>query len=137
MRIVFLTLTIILLTSPLFGGSHQPANLYRWETVSGVVWKGFGDKDVNPQYVGEIDQGIPNGVGILVYIDGSKYVGEFKNGVEHGLGTMFILRKIVDLKFVGEWKNGKMWNGMTKNDVGVEIVRWEEGKCYPKTQSCR
>ena len=61
MRNLFLTLTIILLTSPLFGGSHQPANLYRWETVSGIVWKGFGDKDINPQYLGEVDKGKPNG----------------------------------------------------------------------------
>ena len=141
MRIVFLTLTIILLTSPLYGGSHQPANLYRWETVSGIVWKGFGDKDINPQYLGEVDKGKPNGVGILVYPDGDKYVGEFKKWVYNGLGTKFLyyirVKDKWDFIVDGVWKDGKMWNGMTKNDVGVEIVRWEEGKCYPKSESCR
>ena len=78
--------------------------------------------------MGEIDQGIPNGVGILVYIDGSKYVGEFKNGVEHGLGTMFISRKIVDLKFVGEWKKGKKWNGWIYDDRGNELKKYANGK---------
>ena len=141
MRNLFLTLAIILLTSPLFGGSHQPANLYRWETVSGIVWKGFGDKDINPQYLGEVDKGKPNGVGILVYPDGDKYVGEFKKGVFSGLGTKFSFYIRVkddwEYRFDGEWKDGKMWNGMTKNKDGVEYFRWEEGKCYPKTQSCR
>ena len=102
MRIVFLTLTIILLTSPLFGGSHQPANLYSWETVSGIVWKGFGDKDINPQYLGEVDKGKPNGVGILVYPDGDKYVGE--------------------------WKKGKPWNGWIYDNINTELKKYANGK---------
>ena len=141
MRNLFLTLTIFLLTSPLFGGSHQPVNLYRWETVSGIVWKGFGDKDINPQYLGEVDKGKPHGLGILVYPDGDKYVGEFKKGVFNGLGTKFSFfhpqKKVWIIRFDGEWKDGKQWNGMTKNNDGIEYFRWEEGKCYPKTQSCR
>ena len=139
MRILFLALTIYLLTSPLFGGSHQPVNLYRWETVSGIVWKGFGDKNVNPEYLGEVKEGKPHGVGILVTKHKEKYVGEFKNGVKHGLGTMFFFRskKKVDFKFVGEWKEGKKWNGIIYDGNNTELVRYEEGDCYPKTQSCR
>ena len=115
LRIIFLALTIILLTSPLFGGSHQPANLYRWETVKGIVWKGFGDKSINPEYRGEVEKGIPNGVGILRYTNGEKYVGEFSNGIEHGLGTKFLFpwkKKGSSIgRFVGERFEGKMWNG--------------------------
>ena len=132
MRIVFLTLTIILLTSPLFGGSHQPANLYRWETVSGIVWKGFGDKDINPQYLGEVDKGKPHGVGILRYTNGEKYVGEFKNGVEHGIGTKFMFfdsyKKMWIQKYVGEWKKGKPWNGWIYDNINTELKKYANGK---------
>ena len=130
MRILILFITFILLTFPLFGGHHTEFKRYKWITVSGVVWKGFGDKDVNPQYVGEIDQGIPNGVGILVYIDGSKYVGEFKNGVEHGYGTMFFTPsdKVWDAKFVGQWKEGKKWNGWIYDNWDKELKKYANGK---------
>ena len=67
-------------------------------------------------YVGEIVSGKPNGLGTLIIrrfvIYGetkvTKYVGEFKDGKFHGQGT---LTYYYDEKSVGEWKDGRMWNG--------------------------
>ena len=46
-----------------------------------------GDEDRDRKYVGEIENGLPNGQGTYTNLDGYKYVGEFKNGGRHGKGT--------------------------------------------------
>ena len=48
-----------------------------------MVWKGFGDKETHPKYKGQVKDGKPNGLGVIIYTDGSKYVGRWKNGMEH------------------------------------------------------
>ena len=76
MKHLLIILSILLLSSPVIGDNHKGENLFRWDTSSGWVWKGFGEKDTNPKYKGEVENGIPNGVGIMTYPDGRKYVGE-------------------------------------------------------------
>ena len=44
------------------------------------MWKGFGDKDIHPKYKGDVVSSKPNGLGILTYPWGTKYVGEWKDG---------------------------------------------------------
>ena len=81
MRFLLTTiLSLLLLTSPLFGQSQQGEVLYQWETSSGIVWKRFGDKETQDQYEGDVKKGKPHGLGIMKYVDGSKYVGEWKKG---------------------------------------------------------
>ena len=70
--LIFLSF-FLLLTSPLFGNNHKGETLYLWETSSGdEVWKGFGDKDTHTVYKGEVENGKPNGLGILTVPDGRK-----------------------------------------------------------------
>ena len=85
MKHLLILLSILLLSSPLFG--QEAGVLYQYETSSGFVWKSFGDKDTQPKYKGQVENGKPNGLGGMAYPDGHKYVGEFKDGKKHGQGT--------------------------------------------------
>tara|TARA_B110000116_G_scaffold213611_1_gene189883 strand:- start:48 stop:425 length:378 start_codon:yes stop_codon:yes gene_type:complete len=79
--------------------NHKGENtFYRWGEGGYYNWMRFGDKETQPMYQGQVKDGKPNGLGVLIYPDGSKYVGEFKNGKWNGTeydrdGT--ILSKIV------------------------------------------
>ena len=85
-----------------------------------------GDSGNEVKYEGEIENGEPNGLGIMIYPSGSKYVGSWKNGKRHGKGQMthtdtssnwgeykdgvFLERKYIRQKWKhqskkGEWKN--------------------------------
>jgi hypothetical protein len=104
---LIILISLLLLSSPVIGNSHKGETLYEWETSSGIVWKGFGEKDTNPVYKGDVENGVPNGLGFIIYPDGSKYVGEWKNGERNGQGTITYSNM---KKFVGEFK-GFLWNG--------------------------
>ena len=111
MKYLLILLSILLLSSPLFGQSMETGVLYRWDTGDKVyVWKTFGDKGTNPKYKGEIKNGKPEGFGIITnmgfdsnYSDGRKYVGEYKDGNENGQGTYTWSD---GHKYVGEFKDG-------------------------------
>ena len=66
MKHLLLILLILLLSSPLIGDNHKGEILYRWDTSSGYVWKEFGEKDTNPKYKGDVENGVTNGLGILI-----------------------------------------------------------------------
>ena len=145
MRHLFIIASIIFLTSPLFGNSHKGETLYGWETSSGVKLREFGDKDIHPQYKGDVENRKPNGLGIMTFPDGRKYVGEWKNGKKHGHGTftfpsgykyegeykvgkMWNVKKYnKDGKYVGEYKNGEVWNGIVYDKNGDIIGNWVNG----------
>ncbi len=141
-----LTLSLLLLTSPLFG--QETGVLYLYETSSGKKWKTFGDGKVQPKYKGEIKNGKPNGQGIYTYPDEERYVGEFKNGIQDGQGTFSYPD---GRKYVGEFKNGIQngqgtntfsngWNGIGEwidvepwnikvfDKKGNLKMKWENGK---------
>jgi len=148
---LLLILSILLLSSPLIGDNHKGETLYRWDTSSGYVWKEFGEKDTNPKYKGDVENGEPNGLGIFIntnkgkYVgewkdgkkqgqgtftygkgkwEGEKYVGEFKDGVSHGQGT-FTSKD--GEKFIGEWKDDEEWN-ITEYDKNGNITgKWVNG----------
>ena len=80
MKHLLIILSILLLSSPVIGDNHKGETLYLWETSSGEVWKGFGEKGTHPKYKGDVKNGKPNGVGILIHPNGDKYVGEWKDG---------------------------------------------------------
>ena len=108
MKHLLIILSFLLLSSPVIGDNHKGETLYLWETSSGWVWKGFGDKDTHRVYKGEVENGVPNGLGIDISPYGSKYVGEWKDGKIHGQGTLTLPD---GQKYVGEFKNGERWNG--------------------------
>ena len=85
---------------------------------------GFGDKETHPKYQGQVKDGKPNGLGVIIYPDGIKYVGGWKNGEYHGKGT-----ETYDNgnKYVGDWKNNGRWNG-TEYKNGNIVGKWVNGK---------
>ena len=104
MKHLLIILSFLLLSSPVIGDNHKGEILYRWETSSGYVWKGFGDKDTHPKYEGDVENGVPNGLGLWIHPIGNKYVGEWKNGKYNGQGTFSWSN---GNKYVGEFKDGK------------------------------
>ena len=124
MRHLFITASIIFLTSPLFGNSHKGETLYGWETSSGILLRDFGDKDIHPQYKGDVENGKPNGLGIMTFPDGRKYVGEYKNGEKQGHGTFTFPS---GYKYEGEYKVGKMWNVKKYNKDGKYVGEYKNG----------
>ena len=111
-RHILIIISLILLTSPLFGDSNKGEILFGWETSSGVQLRKFGDKDTQPQYKGDVESGKPNDLGIMIYPNGSKYIGEWKNEKMDGQGTFTFSD---GNKGVGEFRDNKPWNITTYN----------------------
>jgi len=82
MKHLLIILSLLLLTSPVIGDNHKGETLYRWENPSGdgYVWKKSGEKETHPIYQGQVKDGKPDGLGIIIYPDGNKYVGGWKDG---------------------------------------------------------
>jgi TonB family protein len=78
------------------------------------------------KYVGEIKDGKFHGQGTFTYANGDKYVGEFKGGKFHGQGTF----TWVDggKKLVGEYKQGKKWEGIKYLASGRVFGTYSNGK---------
>jgi hypothetical protein len=120
--------------SNVIGNNHKGETLYEWETSSGKVWKDFGDKETHPIYKGDVENGVPNGLGVLEFFSvGLKYVGEFKDGKPNGQGTMTFPD---GSKMVGDWKVGNPWkvilyhgNGeISGRIVNGEMMKQGKGK---------
>ena len=99
--------------------------LYRWKTTfwfipTGFEWKTMEDlqrenlleynrirqgREHYPKYVGDIENGEPNGFGMIIGYPDSEdwYVGEWKDGMFHGQGKCTDPNGEV---CVGKWKNG-------------------------------
>ena len=86
--LIIFTLSLLLLSSPLFGENHKGEIIYLWKTSSGSKWMGFGDEDTHQIYKGQVKNGKPNGLGVLTRHDGEKYIEEWKDGKEHGHGII-------------------------------------------------
>ena len=120
--------------SPVIGNNHKGETLYEWETSSGKVWKYFGDKETHPIYKGDVENGVPNGLGVFEVLSvGLKYVGEYKDGKVNGQGTMTFPD---GSKMVGNWKVGNPWkvilydgNGeISGRIVNGEMMKQGKGK---------
>ena len=118
--------SLLLFTSPLFGDSHKGKILYGWETSSGIQLREFGDKDIHPQYKGDVENRKPNGLGIMNFPDGRKFVGEWKNGEHHGKG---ILSFYNGNNLEGEWRDGEFIGHVTYVfPDGEYIGGWKDGE---------
>ena len=148
MKHLLIILSFLLLSSPVIGNSHKGETLYLWETSSGNKWLGFGDEETQPKYQGQVKEGKPNGLGFLIYPNGTRYVGSWVNGkrnegtVTHSDGSKFVgnfkdgkywieimtFSKEVGIKIVGEWRNSEMWNVKIYNRDGTIGGRFVNGK---------
>jgi hypothetical protein len=123
MKHLLIILSILLLSSPVIGDNHKGETLYGWGEYPDYVWKGVGEKDTHPVYKGEVENGVPNGLGILIFPMGGKYVGEWKNGEKNGLGT----RTYPVGWEVGEYKDGVLWNETYYDENGNIFYKYVNG----------
>ena len=128
MKYLFIILSILLLSSPLFGQSKETSVLYKWKSGSRWVWKSFGVDGIQTKYMGEIKNGKPDGRGIKLKPDGGKYVGEFKDGLPNGQGTETFSN---GEKYIGEFKDGKFHGQGTKTwSDGMYVGKYKDGKLW-------
>ena len=124
--------------------------LYGWETTfwfipTGFEWKTMEDlqrenlleynrirqgREHYPKYVGDIENGEPNGFGVTIgYPDsGDWYVGEWKDGELNGKGK---LTTHYEGEYIGDWKDGiKHGQGTYKYYYGEEKYEgeWKDGE---------
>jgi hypothetical protein len=80
-------------------------------------WYKSGNEKKDGKYVGEIENGVPNGQGTFTSPSrfGRNYEGEWKDGRRNGQGTGTYFDGD---KEVGEFKNGRIWNGIKYNKYG-------------------
>ena len=102
MKHLLIILSILLLSSPVIGDNHKGETLYVLGEYPDWKWVEFGDKETQPKYQGQVKDGKPNGLGVLISTNGWKYFGS--------------------------WKNGEIWNGTEYDKDGNIIYRWVEGK---------
>ena len=130
--ILLIILSFLLLSSPVKGNSHKGETLYGLGEClllpCDYQWMGFGDKDTQSEYQGQVKDGNPNGLGVVFGPNGSKYVGSWKNGKWNGQGT-YTWKD--GSKFVGEWKDGEPRNGTQYDKDGNIMGKYENGNYRP------
>lgn len=105
-------LIIIINFCSIFVFSQQKCEVLKADisgTYSGDCKKGLAhgngvSKGLN-QYEGEFKKGLPNGVGTIIYADGSSYYGDWKNGERYGEGIYKLKVNGKDSIADGLWKN--------------------------------
>ena len=123
-HLLIIIISFLILSSPVIGDNHKGETLYRWGECCDWVWKGFGEKDTNPKYQGDVKNGKPDGLGYLIYPNGNKYVGGWKDGEKNGKGTE---TDRDGFGYEGEWENGYMWNGKGYDKDGNIQYKWVNG----------
>ena len=89
-HLLIILISILLLSSPVIGGKpivvrKEKGILFRDTPFSkfvegGKKWFKTGNEKTQVKYEGDILNGVPNGQGTITWSDGTKYVGEYKNG---------------------------------------------------------
>ena len=125
MKHLLIILYLLLLSSPLFGQTEETGILFHREENGKYGWYENGDEYNNRKYVGEIENGKPNGQGTETSPDGTKYVGEWKDDKRSGQGTYTYSSGD---KYVGEWKDDKPWNGTGYDKNGNILGKFVNGK---------
>ena len=81
--------------------NRQKGVLFFREGNSGFGWYEDGDEEKDGKYVGEIENGKPNGQGTHTYSNGEIYVGKWKGG-SPWIGAKYNKNG----KILGKWVNG-------------------------------
>ena len=85
-------------------------------------------------FTGQVMDGMPNGLGKVLYVDGDVYEGQFLSGVPNGMGTM----KYLDDDFyqgmfedgqpngqgIIKYADGKIYKGLFKDGMPIEQVHY-------------
>ena len=95
-------ISILLLASNVIGKENKGKTLYVIGEYPDWEWEESGDKRTQSTYQGQVKDGEPNGLGVLISTNGWKYFGS--------------------------WKNGEIWNGTEYDNYGNIIYSWVEGK---------
>jgi len=90
---------------------HSTESSYELRPTSTMIWaplkgRGYSDKNVFTPPQGQLKDGIPEGRGVIKWLDGSWYRGEFLKGLRHGRGLHVSCEK-GRRWYSGEWTNGK------------------------------
>ena len=113
-------------------------------------WYKSGNEEKDGKYVGEIENGVPNGQGKSTNPNGRKYEGEWKDGKQNGQGIFTTLEGVKYIggwkdrkmngqgtftysngsKYVGEWKDGERWNSLGYDEEGNIRYRYVNGIRY-------
>ena len=102
MKHLLIITTILLLSNPVIGNKQQGETLYLLGVYPDWKWVEFIDKKTQTKYQCQVKNGKPYGLGVLISTNGWKYLGN--------------------------WKNGEIWNGTEYDNYGNIIYRWVEGK---------
>ena len=131
MKFLLIILSIILLTSPLFG--QKVGVLYQFKSSSGLIWKTFGKGKIQPKYEGEVSKGYPDGFGVLSYPfnDGKSIVGEWKVGNEWNTEHYNNDGKLIGKLVIGKWI---LTYGILCGTLKAGKMLWVE-KCYTGSES--
>ena len=116
---LLILISLILLSSPVIGNSHKGETLYGWGEYPDYKWRGFGDKEFHPVYKGDVKNGKPNGLGIMIY-------------PRLGLRVKFFTGYYYFKKYIGSWKNGKEWNGKGYDPKGYYLLKFVNGERMKK-----
>ena len=88
MRYFLFLISLILLSSTLY--FQEIGVLYRFSAGDKIhEWKHFGNQGKDPKFMGEINDGSPDGYGIEINPDGFIYKGKFREGKWDGKGTFY------------------------------------------------
>jgi len=66
-------------------------------------------------YEGDLEDGVPNGFGIIQYDTGDYYEGDFRRGIEHGDGY---IRLADETRYRGDFKDGKIEGRGVQSKLG-------------------
>ena len=76
------------------------------------------------KYLGETENGEPNGMGRLKTRTGLRYVGQWKDGKRSGLGIQINSNRE---NYVGEFRYGNEWNGTLYDKDGKYKWKYVKG----------
>ena len=110
----------------MFGGKKKESVAYKEKrnNSESIVRRTINYTD-GRKYVGGLKDAKPNGYGVLTYPDGAKYEGGWKDGEEHGNAKLTVPNGSY---YVGEFFNGKIFNGKTYDINGNLIHKFVNGK---------
>ena len=94
------------------------------------------------RYVGEVQNGQPEGTGEMVYADGAKYAGAFRSGLRNGVGRLELADGLIyEGQFAGDaisglgrltWPDGAIYEGdfVDGKRTGEGVYAWPSGSKY-------
>ena len=102
MKYLLIIISILVLSFPVIANKYKVETLYLLGEYPDWEWLKNGDKNTQPNYQGQVEEGKPHGLGVLISTNG--------------------------WRFFGSWKNGKIWEGTEYDNYGNITYMWIEGK---------